>query len=77
MRGDYERAIEVGEELLARHPDEANVLFNVACCEARVGRRDSALEHLRRALELRPMWLYKAREEQDLDSIRDDPRFPA
>lgn len=76
-RGDYEGAIEISERLLADHPDEAILLFNLACCESRVGRRDDALAHLARALELRPMWRYKAREESDLDSIRDDPRFPA
>jgi ribonucleotide reductase alpha subunit len=76
-RGGLEGAIEIAETLLAQHPKEANLLFNLACCETRAGRFDAAVEHLRQALELRPMWLNRAREETDFDAIRDNPRFPA
>jgi tetratricopeptide (TPR) repeat protein len=75
--GDEERARAAIAEALADHPDHGSALYNVACAEALLGERDAALEHLARALELSP----KAREwvvdDEDLASIRDDPRFPA
>jgi A/B hydrolase-like, N-terminal domain len=52
-------------------------LYNLACCEALAGRKDDAMEHLRAAMEkagsdrLRTI----AREDTDLDPIRDEPAF--
>jgi hypothetical protein len=40
-----------------------------------LGERDAALEHLARAVELHPPFAESAREDDDLASIRDDPRF--
>ena len=75
--GDYERAVEVASEGLERHGGDAGLLYNVACYEALAGRRDEALEHLRRAVEAAPEKVRKwARDDTDLDSIRADPRFP-
>jgi tetratricopeptide (TPR) repeat protein len=75
--GDWDRAVELTAEGLARHPDNPAVLYNLACFEAEGGRRSEALEHLRRAFELDPekvrAW---AADDSDLDSIRDDPTFP-
>jgi tetratricopeptide (TPR) repeat protein len=75
--GDWDRAAEVAAEGLERYPDNPAVLYNLACFEAQGGRRDDALEHLRRAAELDPdkvrAW---AAGDSDLDSIRDAPGFP-
>jgi tetratricopeptide (TPR) repeat protein len=75
--GEYERAVEIASEGLERHADDAGYLYNLACYESLAGRRQDALEHLRRAFELAPE---KIREwtvdDADLDSIRDDPAFP-
>jgi tetratricopeptide (TPR) repeat protein len=53
------------------------VLYNLACAEARFGRADDALEHLRQAVELEPRFLDNARDDGDLESIREDERFPS
>jgi mannose-6-phosphate isomerase-like protein (cupin superfamily) len=75
--GDYARAVEVAAAGLPEHGDDAGLLYNVACFEAMAGRRQDAIEHLRRAAELEPE---KVREwgenDSDLDSLRDDPGFP-
>jgi tetratricopeptide (TPR) repeat protein len=75
--GEYDRAVEVMAGALARHPDNSNVLYNLACTEALAGQADAALGHLRRAVELDERALGWARGDTDLASIRDDPRFPA
>ena len=74
---DFEGAAEVMARALRQHPDNANVLYNLACCEALAGRRDEALEHLVRAAELEPRVPGWARADADLDSLRDAPEFPA
>ena len=74
--GDYDRAVAVTSEGLAAHGDNGSLLYNLACFEALAGRRDEALEHLRRAFELEPRAREWAQTDSDLDSIRDDPAFP-
>ena len=75
--GDYDRAVEVASEGLERHPDDAGLVYNVACYEALAGRRDDALAHLRQAYELAPEKVRKwAEGDSDLDALRDDPAFP-
>jgi quercetin dioxygenase-like cupin family protein len=73
--GDFEKALELVQQVLAREPDDVLSLFNAACFEARLGRTDDALEHLRRAIEADERAIEQARGDEDFDSIRDDPRF--
>ena len=49
--------------------------FNAACFEARAGRADEAIEHLLQAVELNDRIKELIRTDEDLDSIREDPRF--
>jgi tetratricopeptide (TPR) repeat protein len=74
---DYEAAADVMGRALERHPDNPNILYNLACCEALAGRRDEALAHLVRAAELEPRVPGWARDDADLDSLRGAPGFPA
>ncbi len=74
--GDYGRAVEIAAEGLAHHPDNARLLYNVACFEARAGQTEAALEHLRRAVDLDAELFEFARSDSDLDPIRDHPEFP-
>ncbi|MGH3112348.1 MAG: TPR end-of-group domain-containing protein [Gaiellaceae bacterium] len=73
---DFEQAIEILARALERHPDNPNVLYNLACCEALAGRHDDALGHLVRAAELDPRVVGWARGDSDLAAIREDDRFP-
>jgi hypothetical protein len=74
--GDLGAAADAMADALAEHPDNGHVLYNAACFEALAGRRDDALAHLRRAVELDPRTRDWAAEDSDFDSIRDDPEFP-
>ena len=74
--GDYEEAVEIMRRGLERHPDNPNVLYNLACCEALAGRHEEALGHLARSAELDPRVVEWAREDVDLESVRGDDRFP-
>ena len=74
--GDPEAAVQMMREVLAERPDDPGALYDTACFESLAGRREDALEHLRRALEADPSLREHARTDTDLDAIRDDPAFP-
>ena len=73
---EWDKAIELLEERVAQQPESGGPMYNLACAEARDGRRDDALEHLSRAVELDPRYRTLAQDDSDFESIRDDPRFP-
>ena len=73
--GEWDRAIEVLERQLADDPENAAAAYNLACAESRGGRLDEALDHLARAVELRPSFAEGAQTDTDLVAIRDHPRF--
>ena len=73
--GDYETALERIQQVLKREPNDVLALFNSACFEARLGRTDDALEHLRLAIKADERAIENARSDEDFDSIREDPRF--
>lgn len=74
--GDAERGRRLLEEAVAERPDEWQGHYHLACFAALDGRRDEALGHLERAVELDARAAGWAADDTDLDSIRDDPRFP-
>jgi tetratricopeptide (TPR) repeat protein len=71
----WDEAIAIHEEALAEQPEHPALLYNLACMEARAGRRLDALLHLRRAVELEPKWREQALKDSDFDSIRREPGF--
>jgi hypothetical protein len=75
--GDPGAAADLIAGTLADHPGNPHVLYNTACFEALAGRRERALAHLRQALEIEPNVREWAAKDEDFDSIRDDPDWPA
>jgi tetratricopeptide (TPR) repeat protein len=74
--GDYDAYLAELEVALERRPDHPGALYHVACAEALVGRDNDALEHLRRALDLRPELAEHARTDEDFVSLRERPDWP-
>lgn len=73
----WDEAIRLHEEALRDDPDNARLVYNLACMEARGGRRLDALLHLQRAVELLPAAADWARGDSDFASIRHEQGFPA
>jgi tetratricopeptide (TPR) repeat protein len=73
--GDYEKAIGELGRLLAETPDDAAVLYNLACAESLSGKRNDALGHLKRSVELDPEFRELAAKDSDFAAIRDDEQF--
>lgn len=74
--GDYEAMVAELADGLARHPGDPPMLYDLACAEALAGRSEDALDHLRRALALKPEWADHARDDEDLVSLRKLPGWP-
>ena len=72
--GEYDAVIECAREPLEAS-GYATPLYNLACCEALTGRKEDAIGHLRVALERRPSLRDVAKEDTDLEPLRDEPAF--
>ncbi|MBV8219930.1 MAG: AraC family ligand binding domain-containing protein [Solirubrobacterales bacterium] len=75
IRTDPARAREILRDGLEQHPGAATLHYNLACVNAVEGRRDEALGALAEAVRARPQIAEWAREDEDLESLRDDPAF--
>ena len=73
--GDYEEGADRAQALIADDPPYGAVYYNTACFEARAGRIDAALAHLRRGVELSPRLAELARGDEDLAALRDQAEF--
>lgn len=51
------------------------LFFNLACSESQCGRTSEALDHLRQAIEMSEEFRDSAKDDPDLDPIRDEPGF--
>ena len=75
-RGEYAEAKRLLVEAQQEFPEAGVLYYNLACAEAQLGESDAALEHLTRSVALEDRFATYARDDEDLASIRDDPRFP-
>ncbi|MDE3024171.1 MAG: hypothetical protein KGI93_01240 [Acidobacteriota bacterium] len=74
--GDWDTARTILEDAIAEN-DHPSIHYHLACVEARAGNRDRAIEEVVRAVERHPRLRGPAQTEDDLASIRNDPRFPS
>jgi mannose-6-phosphate isomerase-like protein (cupin superfamily) len=74
MRTDPDEARRLLREGLERDPDSPELIYNMACLEALQSNPDEALMWLRRSIERQGKFREWARADQDLESLRGDPR---
>jgi tetratricopeptide (TPR) repeat protein len=74
--GEWDAAAAIVAEGLRESPGNGSLLYNLACCETRLGRLDDAVVHLREALGARPEVREWAAGDTDLDPLRVRPDFP-
>jgi hypothetical protein len=72
--GRYDEAIALMQADAEAQGEKPAFLYNLACFEALGGRREEAITHIVQAIEALPRAAKWAREDPDLESIRDDPR---
>jgi tetratricopeptide (TPR) repeat protein len=72
---EYAEAADRGREVVEANPQYPLPFYNLACCEALAGRKEDAVQHLRRAIELSEQFRDYAKGDSDLDAIRDEPGY--
>jgi hypothetical protein len=73
--GKYDEIADRGAELIAAHPEYADLAYNLACCESLAGRPADAIEHLKLAIDRAPRFRSLAANDSDFDQVRDEPAF--
>lgn len=73
--GRYEEGLEVDITLSRLLPLDATVWYNLACSYALTGHTDHAFDTLDKALHRGYDDFRHLREDEDLDALREDPRF--
>jgi hypothetical protein len=73
--GEYAEAADRGRELIEAHPDQADLYYNVACCESLAGRTGDAVEYLRQAIDMWEGCRELATGDSDFDPVRNEPGF--
>ena len=75
LKGRYLQGLMIDKRLVQLRPKDPLAHYNLACSYALLNRPDQALRNLRLAIELGYHDFRFMREDRDLDSIRQDPRF--
>jgi tetratricopeptide (TPR) repeat protein len=75
--GEYAELADRLREVVTANPQYGLLFYNLACCESKAGRTSDAVEHLRRAVELSERSRAYAKDDSDLDPIREEPAFKA
>lgn len=73
--GEYAEVADRLGALLPENPQYPMLFFNLACCESKCGRASEALDHLGRAIEMSEELRQSARDDSDLDPIREHQGF--
>ncbi|MGH3102641.1 MAG: DUF1028 domain-containing protein [Gaiellaceae bacterium] len=73
--GEFKRALELATQALEAEPDDPMLRYNRACYASLAGRRETALDDLRRAIEGDPGMLEMARVDSDFEPLADDEEF--
>lgn len=75
--GQYDKAIEMMDSIIAREEDRAGSYYDASCLYARMGNKQKALEYLEKSLELGYRRFAHIERDQDMDPIRDMEEFKA
>lgn len=74
---DWNAAIAELTKAHEQYPEDAGILYNLACAESLDGRREDAFRHLARSVELDGTYSQLAAKDPDFEAIRDEPEFSA
>jgi tetratricopeptide (TPR) repeat protein len=73
--GDYENARQHLEKMIKQYPKADYVWYGLAALDSLQGRGMEAMQHLEQAIKLNPAHRIQARNDNDFQSLFDDPRF--
>lgn len=71
----YDKALADFNHALALRPDDPNTLYDLACLFSLLKKTDEALASLEKAISKNKKYRKEAREDEDFNNIKEDPRF--
>lgn len=75
LKKDYTKAVSWLKQAIAANANYAPAHYNLACAYALTGKADEALDELAKAIALEARYRKMAKDDPDLASLRNDPRF--
>jgi uncharacterized Ntn-hydrolase superfamily protein len=72
---EYQQALPPMERAASLEPDNGEVQYDLAVIRLAAGDKDGALGAIKKAIQLNPKLKAQAREDSDLDGLRDVPEF--
>lgn len=75
--GQYDKAIEMMDSIIAREEDRAGSYYDAACLYSQMDNKQKAFEYLEKSLELGYRRFAHIERDQDMDPIRDMEEFKA
>ncbi len=73
--GDYEKAEQCYKKAMSIYPEHGKPYYNLACLKALQGDKVSAIKYLTEALNKNPDFRYDAKNDPDLEILKNDPDF--
>jgi tetratricopeptide (TPR) repeat protein len=73
--GEFEKALDAYDKCVAIQPAQSFALYNAACAAARLGRKGEALDYLDKAMTADFPAARSLETDEDLASLRSEPRF--
>jgi predicted Zn-dependent protease len=77
LSGEQSQASKAFKKGLSLAPNDPIITYNIACLQAREGKRFEALANLEKAFSVRPSLTSSAADEPDLESLHEDVAFKA
>jgi len=75
VKGDTDVALRMFQRAVEVDPNFATSYYNLSCILATKKEKDKALEYLKKAISLDPIYKEKARMDKDFDSLRNEREF--
>ncbi|MFO0844008.1 MAG: hypothetical protein U0797_16680 [Gemmataceae bacterium] len=75
LKGMFAEGLKIDKKLVRLRPADSLAHYNLACSYALLNRSDASIKTLRKAVELGYRDFRYMREDPDLDTIKQDPRF--
>jgi len=75
LKGHFHEGLEIDKKLVQLRPDDALAFYNLACSFALLNQKEESLSALERSVELGYRDFQFMKQDRDLETIRQDPRF--
>jgi tetratricopeptide (TPR) repeat protein len=73
--GNYQKAIEICDQVLRDKPNDAPAFYGISCCYALQEKREESIHYLELAIKQDPDYKKRASEDPEFEKIKSYSRF--